>query len=695
MPLPPATTKARAAGFPGEIQVFFKNKQLVTTFLSVILVTHSFPQAFADPNALPDFGEPGGEDPLFEDFPSVFGASKYEQRLSEAPASVSIVTADEIRKYGHRTMEDVLDSVRGFYTTNDRNYAYTGIRGFNSPGDYGTRILLLLDGQRLNDGLYDASNLDREFAVDVDLIERVEIIRGTGSSLYGSNAVLGIINVITKRGRDLKGVELAASGGSNDTREGRASYGNKYSNGAEILISGTGFDTDGDDRIYFPEFDDPATNNGVAENGDDEDSQTLFAKLSYADFTLQMDYNDRDKRFPTASYGTMFNDRRNKTSDKQVHLFLNYAHSFQNQVEINADINYGYYDYHGAYVYDYSVTAVPDPVIWDDDIDAEWWRYELQASVYTFDRHKLIAGVEYRDNSKQDQSNNDEFDIYLDSKDDSDIWGFYLQDEFRISSKLTLNAGIRHDDYDSFGGTTNPRAALIYNPLDKTTVKLTYGEAFRAPNAYELNYHDGFFTTKPPQNGLDPETSKSYELVLEQGIGRHINAVANIFHYKIDDLITYQLDPADGLLTFENVDEIETNGLGLELEGKWPSGWEGRISYSYQNAEDQTTGDDLSNSPEHLFKTNVIAPLFDRQMFAGLEYQYVGERKTISADDVDGYSLVNLTLNAPDVWGGLSIAGSVYNLFDEDYGDVASEEHVQSEIPQDGRTYRLKAYYRF
>ena len=674
--------------------MFFKHKQLLTTILSVILVTQGFSQASASPNDLPDFGGLDGEDPLFQDLPSVFGASKYEQRLSEAPASVSIVTADEIRKYGHRNMEDILDSVRGFYTTNDRNYAYPGIRGFNSPGDYGTRILMLIDGQRLNDALYDSAAVDREFPVDVDLIDRVEIIRGAGSSLYGSNAVLGIINVITKRGRDFKGAELAASAGSHDTKEGRASYGNKYSNGVELLISGTGFDTDGDDRVYFPEFDDPTTNNGVAENGDDESTKALFAKLSYADFTLQMNYNDREKRFPTASYDTVFNDRRNKTSDKFLDLFLNYTHSFENQVEISADISYGSYDYHGDYVYDYSVTAVPDLVIWDDDADADWWRYELQANVYTFDRHKLITGVEYRDNTKLDQSNNDPFDTYLDSKDDSDVWGIYLQDEFRVSDKLTFSLGVRHDDYDSFGGTTNPRAAVIYHPLHKTTVKLTYGEAFRAPNAYELNYHDGFFTTKPPDN-LDPETSKSYELVIEQGIGRHIQAVANFYHYKIDDLITLQLDPDDGLLFFDNVDEIETNGLGLELEGKWPNGWEGRISYSYQDAEDQSTGDDLSNSPRHLFKTNVIAPLFDRQMFAGLEYQYVADRETLNAGDADSYSLVNLTLTAPDVWGGLSVAGSAYNLFDEDYGDVASEEHMQAEIPQDGRTYRLKVYYHF
>ncbi|MGB5727070.1 MAG: TonB-dependent receptor [Thiogranum sp.] len=669
-------------------------KRKIGTLVIGGLLTLAVPQSSFCESELPDFDELDEESLFTEEIPSVFGASKYEQRLSEAPASVSIVTADEIRKYGYRTLEDVIDSVRGLYTTNDRNYGYLGIRGFSRPGDYGTRMLMLLDGQRVNDALYDSTNVDRNFLVDVDLIDRVEIIRGTGSSLYGSNAVLGIINVITKQGRDFKGGELAASGGSHNTIENRASYGNKYSSGLEMLISGTNFDTDGDDRLYYPEFDDPATNNGIALDGDDEENKTLFTKVSYADFTAQLNYTDREKRFPTAPYGTVFNDRRNYTEDEQLTLFLNYKHSFANQVELNADINYGHYDYHGEYVYDYSETDTPDLVIWDDDAKTDWWRYELQASVYSFDRHKLIAGAEYRDNTKQDQSANDPFDVYLDDQRDSDVWGVYIQDEFKVTDKLTLSAGVRHDDYDTFGGTTNPRAALIYNPLAKTTLKLIYGQAFRAPNAYELYYHDDYFTTKPA-NDLDPETVKSTELVLEQGIGRHFNAVANLFYYNMDDLITLTTDPADDLLVFENVDEAETYGLGLELEGKRADGWQGRVSYSYQDVEDKSTGDTLTNSPHHLFKTNLIAPILSRKLFAGAEYQYVSSRKTLAADDADAYSLVNLTMNVPDVWGGMSLAGSVYNVFDENYGDVGSEEHIQTEIPQDGRTYRMKAYYQF
>ena len=655
----------------------------------------SLPMASVAESELPEFGALDDEAVLFEDVPSVFGASKYEQQVTEAPSSISIVTADEIRKYGYRSFTDVLDSLRGFYTTNDLNYNLPGVRGFSPPGDYGNRILLLLDGKRVNDAMYDSVSIGQDFIVDIDLIDRVEVIRGPSSSLYGSSAFFAVVNVITKRGRDFKGGETAASRASFDTTQGRASFGDKYANGVELLVSHTRFDSDGDQRIYFPEFDDPATNNGVAEDVDDERAKSYFAKLSFSDFSFEAAYNDRDKNIPTGSYGTFFNDPRTKTTDKQLLLFLNYQHTFANQIELNADIDYGKYDYKGNWVYDYSDTATPDLAVWEEESEAQWWRSEVQAGIYSLDRHKLVVGAEYRDNTQLDQFVEDPFDVYLDDQRDSNVWGVYAQDEFEIRDDLILNAGVRYDNYSTVGGTTNPRMALIYSPLEKTTLKFLYGSAFRAPNAYELYYNDGGDTQKPPKDDLDSEIIKTTEFVLEQGIGEHLRAVADIFYYKTEDLIALVNDPADDLLYFDNLAEVETYGVELELEGKLPGGWKGRASYSYQDAEDQSTGDSLANSPHNMFKVNLIAPVIRNRLFAGLEYQYLGERQTVFGDDLDGFSLVNLTMNVPGLWRGLEVSTSVYNLLDADYGDVGSSEHLQASIPQDGRTYRMKAYYHF
>jgi len=176
---------------------------------------------------------------LFEEIPSVFGASKYEQKVTEAPASVSIVTAEEIARYGYRTLADILQSLRGFYVSNDRNYQYSGVRGFGRPGDYNNRLLLLIDGHRANDNVYNSAYIGHEFPVDVDLIDRVEVIRGPSSSIYGTSAFFGVINVITKRGRDYQGVEVSSEAGNYDAYNGRLSYGDRYGSGFELLVSGT------------------------------------------------------------------------------------------------------------------------------------------------------------------------------------------------------------------------------------------------------------------------------------------------------------------------------------------------------------------------------------------------------------------------------------------------------------------------
>lgn len=208
----------------------------------------------------------GIEQPLQLDVPSVYGASKYEQRETDAPASVSIVTADDIKKYGYRTMADILRSVPGFYVSYDRNYQYLGIRGFNLPGDFNTRVLFLLDGHRLNDNVYDQAAIGTDFPPDIDLIDQVAIIRGLSSSRYGSSAFLGVVTVVTRQGKDLKGVEAAVSGGSLDTYQGRVSFGNKFTNRRELLVSGTAFSRSGEQQLFFPEYALPELHNGTAES---------------------------------------------------------------------------------------------------------------------------------------------------------------------------------------------------------------------------------------------------------------------------------------------------------------------------------------------------------------------------------------------------------------------------------------------
>jgi iron complex outermembrane receptor protein len=201
---------------------------------------------------------------------TVTGASKYQQEVTDAPASVSIVTSDDIRKGGYRTLAEILNSVRGFYTTYDRNYSYIGVRGFSPPGDYGTRLLVLVDGHRLNDSVFEITPLGGDFPVDIDLIDRIEVIRGPGSSIYGTSAFHAVVNVITRNGKDIRGGELSSSGGSFNAWTGRATGGGKSPDEVDLLFSGSYRDSAGKQRLSFPEY--AATNSGIAQGLDGENS---------------------------------------------------------------------------------------------------------------------------------------------------------------------------------------------------------------------------------------------------------------------------------------------------------------------------------------------------------------------------------------------------------------------------------------
>ena len=627
---------------------------------------------------------------------SVYSASKYEQKATEAPSSVSVVKAEEIRKYGYRTLADILKSLRSFYVTYDRNYNFIGVRGFAPPGDINSRLLLLVDGHRINDGIYDTATVGTEFILDVDLIDRVEVIRGPSSSLYGSNAFFGVINVITRRGKDLKGVEVSGEAASFGTFKGRATYGNRFGNGLEVLLSGTAYRSEGRD-LFFPEFNDPATNNGISEKKDGDTFQSFFSTLSYRDFTFQAAYISREKTIPTGSYGTVFNDPRNRTVDDRYYADLKYDGNFDEKTSFSSRVFYDWYGYRGDYVFsDNAINPVPPfRFVNKDDTRNAWWGAEAKLTRRMLETHRLTVGAEYRDYFRQDQRNFDEtpFAIRLDDKRNTEVWAMYLQDEFEIAKGLILNAGIRHDQYSTFGGTTNPRVALIYNPRPKTTLKLLYGRAFRAPNVFEMFYTDSGVTQKA-NPALLPEKIETAEGVVEQSIGDHLRFLAAGYYYKITDLITQKTDPVDTLLVYRNVAPVRARGVETGLNGRWGNGLEGRASYTYQETTDGL-GQRMVDSPRHLAKLNLIASLLAEKVFAGGETQYVGKRTSLQGDIARAYYVVNLTLYGRNLVTGLDASASVYNLFDYRYGDPTGNKLPEDILPQDGRSFRAKLTYRF
>ena len=659
----------------------------ITAFITVILLAVG-PLCFAghsEADVPQDLFTMPIED-LAEQPYTVSGASKYEQKTSEAPASVTIITADEIRKYGYKTMADVLESVPGLFITYDRNYHYIGVRGFRRPGDYDSRILILLNGHRLNDNVYDSVSTGTTFPVDIDLIEKVEVMRGPGSSLYGSNAFLAVVNVITKDAKTLKGVEVSGEVASFDTQKERISYGKNFDETHNLLVSATSYKSDGP-TLHFKEFDTPATHNGNVSNDDDK-YYNLFCTATAGDLSLTATYLPREKGVPTAPYDTVFGDSRTRTNDDMTLVGLEYKHDFTDDFALRGRVSYHNYNYDGGYVYDDNGLYVNK-----DRARGRWVESELQFIAKPIENHKLTWGVEDRYNAVQNQKNWDSV-VYLDDHRHSNNWGVYIQDEWKIFDKWTFIGGIRYDEYEIFGGTTNPRLALIYQHSDATTVKLLYGRAFRAPNAYELYYNDGDATTKAP-GSLNPEKIETYEAVLEQKLNKNLSTTVSAFHYTMDDVLDQYLEPSDNLLIFRNLREIKANGIETALLGKWENGVKGRASYSFVEARDSQTNAILVDSPKHLAKFNVISPVINDNLFAGLEVLYTSRAKTLTDNYANGFWITNLTLTYENIVKGFELSASVYNLFDVDYGYPGGNEHTQDIIEQDGRSFRIKLTYRF
>ena len=631
------------------------------------------------------------------EIPIVSAASKYEQPETQAPATVTVITADEIRKYGYRTLADILASVKGYFITDDRNYNYVGIRGFNRPGDFNSRVLLLIDGHRLNNNVYNQAPIGAEFPLDIDLVDRIEILHGPSFSLYGNSAMLGVINIITRRGGDVKGGEMAGSYGAFDRRAGRFTAGDRCSNGVDYLLSGTLYRNDGDAHLYFREYDTPENNHGIADHRDGDKSGSLFFSLGYGDFTLQAATSSREKHIPTGSYDTIFNDPRNETVDDFSYVTLKYLHKFSDKLEIMSRLSYNHYGYTGHYT---TQSAEPgDPPLGIVNVDkgvGDWLGWELQVTRKLLDRHTIVAGLDYQYDVHQDQLNYDQapYMLYLDDRRQGNIYGVFLQDEYRVLSNLTAIAGARYDWYECFGSTVNPRLALVWEAGPTTIFKLLYGRAFRAPNAYELYFSDGGVSLKSNPD-LMPETIDTYEVVGEQAIGKNLRATASAFTYRIRDMITQVTDPADDLGVYENIDQVRAVGGELALKGKWADGWQTRASCAIENAEDETTHTRLSNSPRVLGKANLVIPLLNEAVFVGLELQYTGDRKTLAGNEAEEHILANLTLFSDKLFRNWELSASIYNLFDTSYGDPGGTEHIQDLIEQDGRTFRVKATKRF
>jgi outer membrane receptor for ferrienterochelin and colicins len=620
----------------------------------------------------------------------VYSASKHVQNASDAPSSVTVITADEIQKYGYRSLADVLESVRGFYINYDRDYSFVGVRGFGRLGDWNSRVLVLVDGHRINDNILGEGFLGTEFLVDVDLIERVEIIRGPSSSLYGAQAFFAVINVITRKPTQPRGVELSFAPASFGTYAGRASYGGQY-RGIDMLLSGTFYNSQGP-TLFFPVFDSPATNYGITRNTDYESFQHIVSTISFHGFTLQGLFSAHDKGVPTAYFGTVFNDPATANLDYHQYLDLNYQHSVGEKWDLSARTSYDQDRLQAPLAY---FTGLADGSTTVDvySFRGNWSDSEAKLSGTLLDKHRITLGTEITDNLRQDQGYYVPIgNVFTPDPLSSMIWALYGQDEFAIAHKLTLSAGVRYDHYSQFGGTTNPRLGLIYHVFHPTTLKALYGTAFRAPEPYELQPDAGGGSANNLH--LGPERIRSVEGVVEQTLGEHLALSGNVFRNWISDLISVET-VLNGTELYENYGKANAIGAEVELDGQLASGIKGRASYSYVKAVDPATDQVLTNSPQHMGKFNLSVPVLRQRLFASLAAQYTSSVQTLAGNTLSGFPVFNFTMVGHSLGKHLDLSGSVYNVFNKKYFEPGRPEDPEDSIQQDGRNFRIKLTGRF
>lgn len=621
--------------------------------------------------------------------PVVSAASKFEQLITEAPGAVVVLDLKDIRTYGWRTLADALATLPGMIVTNDRNYSYLGARGILRPGDYNGRFILMIDGVRTNDAVYDQALIGTEGLIDMDMVQRIEFVPGAGSAVYGSNALLGVINVVTRDGNALSGLRAGAAAGSHGERKLRTSWGWHGQSGADVLLSASAYRSKGED-LYFPEFDDGAAHGGVAHGRDFDRARNFLLKASYGGLSLSALHAHRTKGVPTGSFGAVF-DTPNQTMDAESIVQAAYTHAFAPGVVLATQLVWGKADYLGRGFYP---DADGRPVANVDGDHARWSSFNTHATVTRFAGHKIVLGADIEHATRRDQFsfNLDPYEMLLDDRRKGNRRGVFIEDEMRLGERLSVNASLRRDRFGEGQASSSPRAALLYRMGRDTIGKLVYGKAFRVPNAYEKYYVllDGSQALNP---ALGPERIATLEAVLEQALGRSGHARVALFRYRAKDLITQQLDQNSGALVFRNVDRARTWGLETSVEYLFADATRVRASYGWLHARDGS-GHALSAVPAHTAKLNFGTPLSDGLARAGGELLCMSKRLT-EQGSVGGHCVANLTLSSTRLVPQADLSLSLYNLTGQRYGDPGGPAFVQEAVARHGRSIYAKIDYRF
>jgi iron complex outermembrane receptor protein len=601
----------------------------------------------------------------------VTGASRTAQRRSDAAAAITVITAKEIRALGHRTIADALRTVRGVNVVYDRAYSFLGVRGFYAPGDYNTRVLMLIDGNRVNDNIYDQAYIGTEAPIDIERVERIEFIPGQGSPVYGANAFFGVINVVTKRLPDSPS-GVAAGLGSFGTRDGRATISRRTEGGMHWLLAASHRTSDGPEVVH----------DGQTWRGTDYERRTgVELALDAGEVSLRALHADRAKGVG-ATVDLVTGDPRNRYDDIQTLLDLTWRHPLGEHGEWITRSFGGEYRYIGDYVLDYP----PVTVNRDDDF-GRWWGVETRWLRRDWSGHSVQLGAEFQRSGTIILRNFDLDDArttYLDLNRSDERFSIYAQDSIELSARTILDLGLRVDHHRSQPAQQHPRVALIQRLGTDWVFKAIHGTAFRPPNANEAHYEwqgPGGYLRNPD---LRPERVRGNELVLDWTPRADTRVALSAYDSRARDLIVLDYDASTDLNMFRNVGELRMRGVELEVERRWRSGMLLRANLSDQRAEGSASDAFAQTSPREMAKLVSVLPLGARWTL-GVDAQAYARRGPAA-----GFGVLNATLATRTPLTGAQFSVSVLNLLDREYDDPGSVPVRQPTVRQDGRSWRAR-----
>jgi outer membrane receptor protein involved in Fe transport len=640
---------------------------------------------------------------------SVEAASRVAESIEDAPASVTLIPSPELRAMRYPTVADAMRGVRGVFVSDDRGYKSVGFRGFGRPGDYGNRVLVLIDGMPTNDNWLWSSYVGYDLRTDLEDVERIEVVRGPGSILYGTGAFSGVINLVMAGNDTPDGKEVGVSVADDGVARARARITHHFTKDSGVWTS-VAFGHSAGRDLYVPEYvpDGPASVNGTARGVDGMQVGTVSGRIWWKSVSAQWSLNSHDKRLPGAQFDTLFGDGRTHQSDTRAFVEAKVEPKINEQFESLTRAHANVYAYRSAFP-----RAPSDGGVEHDTFDGQWFGVEQRLVWKPVSTLRLTVGGEFQDHIKAHETSADEKSVITDDDHPFTLIAGYGVADVSPTKAVKLSAGARFDSYSTFGSSLNPRLAAILKPYEGGNVKVIFGKAFRAPSIYELFNAAG--GGQRQSSGLKPENLYSAEIEYSHRFSRNVVGVLSTYANYIENLIALRNLP-DATSTvpsyaYNNTsDPVGTFGGEAELRREWKEGWMVSASYSVQKSRYLRSGSlgdfvafkhatnlrEVPNSPNHLAAFKGGVPILGRALMLMNRITLEGPR--FDRNDRDGVDQPPQRETAPSVlWDivfsggeprwGLTYAIGMYNAFDTRWEVPLSAEFRQTTMPQNGRTF--------